>query len=158
MLKKIISGGQTGVDRAALDAGLTVGKSLGITIGGHCPKGRIAEDGVISPHYPLIETPSEEYSERTLCNVRNSDGTLILARGILTSGTAFTLEAVKQQSKPYFIVNLNEVTNTNKLVKWLEDQKISILNVAGPRESLAPEVYQQAYNFLKKVLEEKLNQ
>ncbi len=158
MLKKIISGGQTGVDRAALDVGLAMGKSLGITVGGHCPKGRIAEDGVISPSYPLAETPSEEYSERTLYNVRNSDGTLILARGILTTGTAFTLEAAKQESKPYFIVNLAETTDQKALIKWLKEENIATLNVAGPRESSAPKIYQQAYNFLKELLKENLNQ
>ena len=80
MIKKIISGGQTGTDRAALDAALLLASQLGITIGGYCPKGRLAEDGKISDKYPLIETRFANYLQRTKWNVRNSDATLILQK------------------------------------------------------------------------------
>ena len=83
MLTRIVSGGQTGVDRAALDVAL----ELSIPCGGWCPKGRKAEDGALPARYPLKETPSEEYAQRTTWNVRDSDGTLILTHGAPTGGT-----------------------------------------------------------------------
>src|SRR5438445_1429872 len=96
MFEKVISGGQTGVDRAALDVAL----ELGVPAGGWCPKGRKAEDGSLAPRYPLTETPSEEYWQRTEWNVRDSDGTLVLTRGAPTEGTAYTIEVAKKLGKP----------------------------------------------------------
>src|ERR1044071_9444303 len=104
MLKKITSGGQTGVDRAALDVALM----LGFNCGGYCPKGRRAEDGTIAPGYPLLETPSSDYQRRTIWNVENSDGTLILAGGELLGGTGFTAETALTLKRPFFIVDLNK--------------------------------------------------
>ena len=92
MLSRIISGGQTGVDRAALDAAL----EYNFPCGGWCPKGRLAEDGIISQKYPLKETESSEYEVRTKLNVRGSDGTLILTWGKPTGGTTLTVEFAKQ--------------------------------------------------------------
>ena len=86
LVEKIVSGGQTGVDRAALDVAL----ELGIPCGGWCPRGRRAEDGALSARYPLMETPSDDYVQRTTWNIRDSDGTLILTRGEPTGGTAQT--------------------------------------------------------------------
>lgn len=85
---RIVSGGQTGVDRAALDVALT----LGLPCGGFCPRGRRAEDGPIAPEYPLVETPTDDYAERTLRNVRSTDATLLLVDGAMDPGTRLTAE------------------------------------------------------------------
>src|SRR5437660_8666127 len=100
MFTKLISGGQTGVDRAALDVAL----ELGLPCGGWCPRGRKAEDGVIPDRYPLAETPSPSYRQRTRWNVRDSDGTLILVRGRPTGGTALTLASARRLGKPVLVV------------------------------------------------------
>jgi hypothetical protein len=94
-LQKIISGGQTGVDRAALDAGM----ELGIPIGGYCPKGRRSEDGKVPDKYPLIATGSSNYGIRTEKNVLESDGTLMLNVGQVSSGTAYTIKLAKRHKK-----------------------------------------------------------
>ena len=92
MIRKIISGGQTGVDRAALDAAI----KLAIAHGGSIPKGRITEDGPLPDTYNLKETRSSSYAERTAKNVQDADGTLIISRGQLTGGSEYTREmAVK---------------------------------------------------------------
>ncbi len=140
----IVSGGQTGVDRAALDFAL----ELGIPCGGWCPKGRIAEDGPIDPIYPLIETISPGYFERTEKNVEDSDGTLVLNQGPLSGGTALTVEYLEKHRKPYRVVDLGNGTNPREVVLWLWAQRIQILNVAGPRESKCPGIYQNAKSFL----------
>ena len=102
-IRKIVSGGQTGVDRAALDVAL----ELGVACGGWCPKGRRAEDGTIAERYPLTETSTRAYPERTRRNVLDSDGTLILARGRPTGGTALTIKIAAETGKPCFIVDLS---------------------------------------------------
>src|SRR5437870_10377236 len=96
MLTKIISGGQTGVDRAALDVAL----ELGLPCGGWCPRGRRAEDGPIPERYPLQEMKSPAYPPRTARNVRDSDGTVILTRGQPDRGTALTIELAERYRKP----------------------------------------------------------
>ena len=96
MLDKIISGGQTGVDRAALDVAL----ALGLAVGGGCPKGRRAEDGIIPDRYPLTETPEPNYEARTRRNVEDADGTLILNRGKLDGGTALTAATPARSASP----------------------------------------------------------
>ncbi|MBI2083724.1 MAG: putative molybdenum carrier protein [Deltaproteobacteria bacterium] len=131
---KIISGGQTGVDRAALDSAL----ELGIPCGGWCPKGRIAEDGVIDEKYPLQETPLRDYSQRTEWNVRDSDGTLVLGFGKPSSGTLFTIETAKKLEKPFMILDLKSNKDDASFKLWLQNNGIRTLNIAGPRESLAP--------------------
>jgi predicted Rossmann fold nucleotide-binding protein DprA/Smf involved in DNA uptake len=93
---KIISGGQTGVDRAALDAAL----AAGIALGGWCPKGRLAEDGPLPEHYPLEQTPRRSYRQRTEWNVRDSDGTLVLYWGELQGGTLATVKLADQYRRP----------------------------------------------------------
>ncbi len=92
MIQRVFSGGQTGVDRAALDVAL----DLGFPCGGWCPSGRRAEDGPLKEIYPLKETPSKNYAQRTEWNVRDSDGTLVLHRGSLSGGTAFTIELAEE--------------------------------------------------------------
>ena len=101
-IKTIISGGQTGVDRAALDIAI----ELGIHHGGFCPLGRRAEDGMISPKYNLIENDSIKYADRTLENVLSSDGTLILHKGLISNGTALTKNFCIQKYKPIMMINI----------------------------------------------------
>ena len=98
----IISGGQTGVDRAALDAAL----GGGIPIEGWCPRGRIAEDGVLPERYSLKETPSAKYPERTEWNVRDSEGTLLLPYGRLLGGTGLTAKLAKKHGKPTLRIDI----------------------------------------------------
>lgn len=144
---KIISGGQTGVDRAALDVAL----AFGIPCGGWCPKGRRAEDGIIPARYPLTETTSKDYRVRTRRNVRDSDGTLILTNGPLSGGTALTRRLVKELDKPCLVVDLTQRPRTSEVRAWLASNKIYTLNVAGPRQSSKPRIYPQTRRFLQKV-------
>jgi hypothetical protein len=145
---KIVSGGQTGVDRAALDVAL----ELGFPCGGWCPKCRKAEDGIIPERYPLSETQSDDYSQRTEWNVRDSDGTLILCEGRLFGGTQFTKEVAERLRKPFLIVSPRAEEEAANLTIWIEHNAIRILNVAGPRESSFPGIYQIAYKFLHRAL------
>ena len=144
---RIVSGGQTGVDRAALDVALL----LGFEIGGWCPRGRRAEDGPISENYPLTETKSADYGQRTVANVRDSDATLILSRGPLSGGTALTRDTARTRGKPLLVLDLRTAT-PDDAAAWIKRQAISVLNVAGPRESAAPGIYQEASSYLRRVL------
>jgi len=149
-LRKIVSGGQTGVDRAALD----VAASHGLPAGGWCPKGRKAEDGIIPEEYPLEETPSPRYPVRTAWNVRDSDGTLILTRGRPSGGTALTHEEAGRRSKPVLVVDLDRDPAPEGVRKWLRVNGIQVLNVAGPRESTQPGIGEAAATFLERVLDQ----
>ena len=146
-MKKVVSGGQTGVDRAALDAAL----GLGIPCGGYCPRGRGAEDGAIDACYPLVETPSDDYAERTEWNVRDSDATLVLTRGRPRGGTAFTIAVARRLDRPLLVVDLDEDSSPDEARRWIEAGRIAVLNVAGPRESQHPGIGQQAQAFLKQL-------
>lgn len=148
-LDKIISGGQTGVDRAALDVAI----KYAIPHGGWCPLGRLAEDGVIDDRYALRETDSKRYSRRTTLNVRDSDGTLILNSGSLSGGTEFTVKMVESYRKPCLIVNLDddEVAIAD-IVEWIKANNIRWLNVAGPRESKQNGIYHSAYQLLESLI------
>jgi hypothetical protein len=142
---KIVSGGQTGVDRAALDAAL----ACGLPVGGWCPSGRRAEDGVIPARYPLIETASHKYPQRTAWNVRDSDITLILTLRELDSGSRLTAQIAQRLGKPYVVASLNAPPETIRLPELLPftlDQ--IVLNIAGPRESRCPGIYARAFGFL----------
>jgi len=150
MVEKIISGGQTGVDRAALD----VAVELEIPCGGWCPKGRRAEDGVIPDQYPLEETSSAEYPLRTGLNVQDSDGTLILTCGSPRGGTALTIKLAQKHRKPYLMVDLSAEEDVSRIQGWVKKSKIRILNVAGPREGEAPGIYVRAFYFLKRILDQ----
>lgn len=145
--KKIISGGQTGVDRGALDAAI----ALRIPHGGWCPKGRLAEDGRIPEAYALTETDTREYAARTERNVLDSDATLVLCRGEPRGGTALTVRLARRHRKPHYQVDLDK-PDLVALRKWLKQTQPAVLNVAGPRESQCPSVGVQASNFLQSLL------
>lgn len=145
--ERIVSGGQTGVDRAALDVAL----ELGIPCGGWCPKGRRAEDGLIPDVYPLRESPTANYAERTALNVKDSDGTLILSRGPLRGGTALTKTFAERYRRPFLVIDLRDAT-PSLIHDWMSANSIRVLNVAGPRESSQPGVARQAAAFLRALL------
>jgi len=147
-IKKIVSGGQTGVDRAALDVAL----QHDMVCGGWCPKGRRAEDGRIDERYPLEETPQRNYVQRTEWNVRDSDGTLILCRGKPGGGTAQTIAIATAIHKPLLVVDLDEETDIAAIRGWLEQHDICVLNIAGPRESQAPGIYRETLALLNRLL------
>lgn len=144
-LEKIVSGGQTGADRAGLD----VAMKFGLHVGGYCPKGRLAEDGTVPECYPLIELTKGGYSARTERNVIESDGTLIFNIGKLSGGTRLTVECVLKHNKPHLVIQLDAASpNVATLSEWLEQNNIRVLNVAGPRESKTPGVHQLACCYL----------
>ncbi|NEV63851.1 putative molybdenum carrier protein [Thiorhodococcus minor] len=141
----IVSGGQTGVDRAALDAAM----ALGLPVGGWCPKGRCAEDGPIAPQYPLRETPSRDYAERTAWNVRDADATLILYRNALSGGSLLTAKLARRAGRPLLVRDLSEGFDATSAARWLTTNQVRVLNCAGPRESGASGIYAQALEGLK---------
>ncbi len=147
-LRRIVSGGQTGADRAALDVAL----ALGIAAGGWAPKGRRAEDGSIAQCYPLAETPLRRYSQRTEWNVRDSDATLIVARRPLTGGTALTERLTRAWGRPCLVLNPNDNNGPATLRAWLEANAVAVLNVAGPREGETPDAYPATARLLRALL------
>ena len=149
---KIVSGGQTGVDRAALDWAL----SNDVSCGGWCPAGRVAEDGVIDRRYSLEETPGEGYSQRTAWNVRDSDGTLIFSLSRrLTGGTQLTEQLARKWKRPCLVLSKeehpagSETQAAAALHEFVDTNRIEILNVAGPRSSTESD----AGNFAKAILD-----
>ena len=153
MLRKIISGGQTGVDRAALD----VAMRLGIAHGGWVPKGRLAEDGPLPSYYQVEEMPTEEYAARTEKNVLAADGTLIISRGQPTGGTDYTRRMALKHGKQLLHIDLtlNQQPSTagSLVASWIQMNRIEILNVAGPRESGDPQIYSEAATILAHALQ-----
>jgi len=147
-IERIVSGGQTGVDRAALDVAL----ELGLPCGGWCPRGRLAEDGPIDPRYPLRETTSADYAQRTELNVRDSDGTLILTVGTPTGGTLLTKTTAERLEKPLFLVDFEEQPAVGDVLAWVERSAVRELNVAGPRASQQPGIDERARTFLRALL------
>lgn len=148
MIQRIVSGGQTGVDRAALDAALAAEFSCG----GWCPRGRLAEDGTIPERYPLTESESDAYAERTERNVFDSDGTLVLTQGELTGGTAYTIACAEAHGKPYLHLDFEVEADPAIALEWAETYEIEVLNVAGPRESTTPGIYDAARQFLGELI------
>lgn len=135
-LKRIISGGQTGADRGGLDAAI----DLGIPHGGWCPKGRRAEDGAIPRKYRLRETGSPDYPPRTEQNVLAGHGTVVFTFGPPRAGSALTINLAKRHKKPVVHIDLAKVSPgdaVKRLRAWIQDNGVSILNVAGSRESNA---------------------
>jgi len=134
-LKRIVSGGQTGVDRGALDAAL----GSGFPSGGWVPEDRMAEDGVISERYPLTPLPHGNYRQRTRLNVVDSDGTAILYEGYLSDGTRLTRDLCELLNRPCILISASEtpdpIAAAEAILKFIEDNHIETLNVAGPRAS-----------------------
>ena len=150
MIKRIVSGGQAGVDRAALDVAI----KLGIAHGGWIPRGRITESGVLPQKYHLKETSSSKYSERTEKNVVDADGTLIISHGALTGGTEYTREMAIRHARPWLHIDLDRTAAfqaATAISNWILQKKIQILNVAGPRASEDPAIYQDTLNILESV-------
>ena len=145
--QRIVSGGQTGVDRAALDVAI----ELGIPHGGWCPRGRLAEDGSIPAKYQLAETESPAYRVRTERNVLDSDATLILYRSQLGGGTELTLRLAKRHAKAWMLVDLADPPDKEAVRQWLKHAGAAVLNVAGPRESQAPGIGKQAADYLRRL-------
>ena len=147
-LEKIVSGGQTGVDRGALEAAM----AWGLAHGGWCPRGRLAEDGTIPSRYQLDEVSSSDYRVRTEQNVVDSDATLILHHGRVQGGTLLTLELARKYARPRRVVDLSRPADAGAVARWIRQRDIRVLNVAGPRESNAPGISRQTQQFLLQVL------
>ncbi len=149
MIEKVVSGGQTGVDRAALDAAM----ALGIECGGWCPVGRHADDGVIPAHYPLQETADMDHTVRTENNVRDSDGTLVLYRGELQGGTAYAVLMAQHLGRPVRAVNLDEPFSAADIAAWIERARIRVIHIGGQRESNSPGIYALARERIAEILQ-----
>jgi hypothetical protein len=148
MIIKIVSGGQSGVDRAALDFAIR----HGIAHGGWCPKGRRSESGPIPDIYQLTETESSAYPVRTKFNVRDSDGTLIITRGAPQGGTRLTQELCGKLGKPVIVVDVEGAVSARVFGEWVRRHGIRVLNVAGPRESEASGIGREAQEALRQLL------
>jgi hypothetical protein len=156
LIKKIISGGQTGADRAAIDFAI----EYNIPHGGWIPKGRKAEDGRLPEKYQLKEMPTGSYSKRTEKNILDSDGTLIIAHGQLTGGSALTREFAKQLRKSWIHLDMKELSlseASDMLQVWIKKNKVNVLNVAGPRESKDPMIYEATFALLESALAKERN-
>ncbi|MEX0680800.1 MAG: putative molybdenum carrier protein [Balneolales bacterium] len=152
MIKKVVSGAQTGADRAALD----VAMEMGFTYGGWVPRGRLAEDGTIPQHYEhLKETPEEETGLRTEWNIRDSDATLIISHGPLDGGSLYTRVQAEAMGRPWLHLDLDETGEegaVRKASEWLASVRPHTLNVAGPRASRDPYIYEKTRRILGKLL------
>lgn len=151
LLKKIVSGGQTGADRAALDAAI----KHGCTSGGWLPRGRRAEDGPLPERYGLQELSSSDYRQRTRQNVIDSDGTVIVSHGELHGGSLLTRVEAEKAGRPYLHLDLERIGDDAAVAQlkcWLCDHAIEILNVAGPRASGDPVIYRKVYRLVSSLL------
>ncbi|MGD8449057.1 MAG: putative molybdenum carrier protein [Desulfobacterales bacterium] len=150
MVSKIISGGQTGADRAALDVAI----QLGISHGGWIPKGRLTENGTLDDKYHLKEMASPNYNKRTEQNVIDSDGTLLISHGKLTGGSEYTRDMALRHGRPWLHIDLDKTESfraVKKIISWLSEHEIKILNVAGPRASKDPSIYLPTFDILEAV-------
>jgi hypothetical protein len=148
---KIISGGQTGVDRAALDVAL----KHGVECGGWCPAGRMDEFGRIPDRYPVHELEAGGFTERTLQNVKDSDGTVVIYPGKLYGGTEQTVTFCKELRRPHELIDASKLATEDAaglITEFVRDNKVSVLNVAGPRQSEWPEGYDYGSRALKSFL------
>ena len=143
---RIVSGGQSGVDRAALDVAI----ESGIPCGGWCPRGRRAEDGPISERYPLRETRTDRYEERTEKNVLDSDATLVLSRGPPSGGTALTVRLARRHGRPHLLIDMSAPVDPSVVWRWMRNNRVRVLNVAGPRAQGS--IYADAHRLLSTIL------
>lgn len=146
-LSKIISGGQTGADQAALDAAIF----LGIPHGGWLPRGRKTEKGRLPGRYQLKELESAKYRDRTRENILGSDGTLIISNAPLSGGSALTEALTIRYDRPCLHINLSLVEQAlavAMICKWINENRVRVLNVAGPRASGDPEIYRKVFALL----------
>ncbi len=140
MLQKIVSGGQTGADQGALDAAI----AMGVDHGGWLPKDRKTENGPLPPRYQLQEMASSNYADRTLQNVLDSDGTLIISHGPLTGGSALTYSLARRHRRPCLHIDRTRLSRdqaVHRIVKWIQSDAIRVLNTAGPRASSDPRIH-----------------
>jgi len=150
-LRHIVSGGQTGVDRGALDAALAVG----VGCGGWCPAGRRAEDGSVPERYPLRETASSGYAERTGRNVADSDATLVLTFGTPAGGTALTMQYCERLQRPLLVIDgasMSAAQAAGQAARFVRERALIVLNVAGPRESEMPGAHRYALATIETLL------
>ncbi|MBS3759388.1 MAG: putative molybdenum carrier protein [Desulfobacterales bacterium] len=149
-VKKIISGAQTGADRAALDFAI----EYELPYGGWVPAGRKAEDGVIPDHYSVWEMASGDYQERTEWNVMDSEGTLILSHGELTGGSLLTRELAEKHGRPCLHIDFSRTLGFDAAIDindWISEHGIEVLNIAGPRASKDAEIYPAVFKILETV-------
>ena len=153
MIRKIISGGQTGADRAALDFAIL----HGIPHGGWVPRGRRTEDGTLLEKYCLEEMPTLDYAQRTEKNVLSADGTLVVSHGYLKGGSALTVFLAEKHRKPCIHADLDEwpaEEAAGRIRRWLQEHRIGVLNVAGPRAGADPKIYRETFDLLEALLAE----
>ena len=150
MIKRIISGGQTGAERAALDFAI----KMDLPHGGWAPKGRLAEDGPIPAQYNLKEMPTKNFPQRAERNVKKADGTLIVSHGKLTRDSDLTLKMAIKHNKPYLHIDLNETSifeAAEQIIQWVPENHLGILNIAGSRASKDPKIYKAVYELLETI-------
>ena len=150
-LARIVSGGQTGVDRGALDAAL----GAGFPCGGWVAEGRAAEDGPVPERYPLRELAGAGYEERTLQNVLDSDGTAILYSGALEGGTRQTMVHCVEHGKPFELIDATRIAPreaASRISAFVERYRLAVLNVAGPRASKWPDAWHYAHSTVRHLL------
>ncbi|HOT28542.1 MAG TPA: putative molybdenum carrier protein [Candidatus Ozemobacteraceae bacterium] len=151
IVSRLISGGQTGVDRAALDVAL----ELGIPAGGWCPAGRRSASGPIPARYPLVETEAAAYPQRTRQNIRDSDATLVITRGEPSGGTLLTIRLAERMKRPCLVIDFSiqrlPVARI-EILEWLRNIRPAVLNVAGPRASESPGLGRSVRAVLRDVL------
>jgi hypothetical protein len=148
---KIISGAQTGVDRAALDVAL----KHGIDCGGWCPAGRRDELGRIPDRYPMSELPGGSYADRTRANVRDSQASIIFYCREIEGGTKYAMECCRELNRPYLLIDAASTTEQHSataVVAFVREHKIDIVGVGGPRASEWPDGYDYAYRVLERFL------
>jgi hypothetical protein len=152
ILEKIISGGQTGADQGALDAAI----DCNLPHGGSIPAGRLTEAGPLPERYQLVELSTDSYPARTAQNVKDADATLIISRGTLSGGSALTRDLAVRYGRPWMHVDLqqqDEVSAIAAVSGWLKNRQVKTLNVAGPRASSDPRIYQATYRLVAGLLQ-----